>query len=259
MFQRSIKFGALLLLLAGSIGGQTRPAAQRPMDGGVREVLISIYIPSLPSAPFTATVKTETVRALADGSSIILKNHRLIARDKEGRIFQERRLLVPDDGKHESIVTQTEISDPVRNLLYICMPREKLCQLEPYTTRDSRLPPADVERPKGPGIPEQESLGTQIIAGLETVGTRESAVILSGAIGNNSPILSKREYWYSAQLGLNLLSTRQDPRFGAQRFELSDVALGEPDAKLFEPPSGYQVIDQHRQMEGPSTIAATPN
>jgi hypothetical protein len=59
-------------------------------------------------------------------------NHRAIARDNAGRIFQERRLLVPDDGKHESIVTQIEISDPVAHDLYICRPREQVCQRESF-------------------------------------------------------------------------------------------------------------------------------
>ena len=78
---------------------------QRPPDGGTREVLISILIPSLPNAPFTAIVNTEWIRQLPDGSSITLKNHRAIARDAAGRIFQERRALVPDDGKSKSGVT----------------------------------------------------------------------------------------------------------------------------------------------------------
>jgi hypothetical protein len=50
----------------------------------------------------------------------------LIARDKSGRIFQERRLLVPEDGKQESVVTQTEITDPVSHEQYICVPQERL-------------------------------------------------------------------------------------------------------------------------------------
>src|SRR5215469_11565662 len=82
---------------------QQRPPqqSQRLADGGLREVLISILIPSLPAAPFTATVRTEWIRQLPDGSSITLKNYRAIARDTAGRIFQERRTLVPDDGKSE--------------------------------------------------------------------------------------------------------------------------------------------------------------
>jgi hypothetical protein len=66
----------------------------------------------MPNAPFTPTVNTEWIRQLPDGSNITLKNHRTIARDAQGRVFQERRYFVPDDGKHESTITQIEISDP---------------------------------------------------------------------------------------------------------------------------------------------------
>jgi hypothetical protein len=92
----------------------TRGERPRPHDGGVQERLVSILIPAVPRAPFSATVSTESIRMLADGSRITLVNHRAIARDGAGRIFQERRLLVPPDGEHESVITQTEISTPLR-------------------------------------------------------------------------------------------------------------------------------------------------
>jgi len=55
-------------------------------------------------------------------------------------------------------------------------------------------------------------------------------------MGNNRPILTKREIWYSPQLGVNLLSKRDDPRFGNQNFEVTHISLGDPDPKLFELP-----------------------
>jgi len=136
-------------------------------DGGTREVLVSIFIPSLPGAPFTATVNTEWIRALPDGTRITLKNHRLIARDKSGRIFQERRLLVPEDSKQESIVTQIEISDPVLHEQYICVPRESVCQWEGFHPVEYRLGAMDRTAANSSGPPNQESLGTQSIAGLK--------------------------------------------------------------------------------------------
>ena len=104
------KFELRTFLLLGGIILQFVPASyaqsahQGPPipDGGTPEVLLSIFIPSIPGAAFTATVNTEWVRALPDGTRITLKNRRLIARDKSGRIFQERRALVPVDGKNPS-------------------------------------------------------------------------------------------------------------------------------------------------------------
>jgi DDE family transposase len=60
---------------------------------------------------------------------------------------------------------------------------------------------------------------------------------------NNSPLLVKREYWYSPLLGINLSGSRSDPRFGTQNFEVTDVVIGEPDAKLFAVPSGSKMIN----------------
>ena len=246
-----------LLTLANSVSlaqapqRQQQPAqqSQRLADGGTREVLISILIPSLPDAPFAATVRTEWIRMLPDGSSITLKNHRAIARDKAGRIFQERRTLVPDDGKSESGISQIEISDPVSHRLYICVPQELVCQLEEFSAPPFGHAPTAATTPKHPGGPTEEDLGQQSISGLDTVGRRETTVIPTGQIGNNGPILVRREFWYSPQLGVNLISKREDPRFGIQNFEVTDIILGEPDSKLFEVPAGSKILDLRKLPE----------
>jgi hypothetical protein len=246
---------AVFLILPNSVSlAQTpqpaRQQPQRPPDGGTREVLISILIPSMANAPFTATVNTEWIRQLPDGSTITLKNHRTIARDAAGRIFQERRALVPGDGQAASGVTQIEISDPVAHELYICLPYGHTCQLEEFSPRESSSygPPGKPHMMQGSSV-ESEDLGKQSIGGLETIGTRETTIIPSGAIGNNSPLMSKREFWYSPQLGVNLISKLQHPLSGTQNFEVSDIVVGEPDVKLFAPPSGFKILDLRKPQE----------
>jgi hypothetical protein len=215
-------------------------SGERPPDGGSREVLVSILIPSLSNAPFSAVVNTESFRQLANGTSITLKNHRAIARDRAGRISQERRLLVPEDGKHESVVTQVEISDPVAHELFICVPKEQVCQGEDFDAPAFQAPKTAANAREGANL---QDLGKQSVGGVETIGTRETMVIEAGKIGNDSPIEVQREYWYSPQLGVNLISRLQDPRVGIQNFEVSDIALAEPDAKLFKVSSKMKVID----------------
>ena len=214
----------------------------------------------MPDAPFTATVNTEWIRQLPDGSNITLKNHRTVARDAKGRIFQERRYFVPDDGKHESFVTQIEISDPAAHELYICKPAERVCRLQQFSASNFLgLPTATTSSSKA-GAPGIENLGTQTIAGLETVGSRETNLVETGTIGNDSPILEKREFWYSPRLGVNLITRRQDSRFASQQnFEVTDIALGEPDAKLFELPSGYKILDMRRPPEVSSPQPSSQN
>jgi hypothetical protein len=246
-------------VLPGNLSVAQDAAPGRPPDGGTREVLISILIPSLPGAPFTATVNTESIRLLGDGTTITLKNHRAIARDNVGRIFQERRLLVPEDGKRELVITQIEISDPVAHKLYICVPRERVCQLEQFSAPDFAPPPAAATAVNSLGGPSREDLGKQTIGGLAAAGTLETGVIESGAIGNNSPLLVKREFWYSPRLGVNPIRKRLDPRFGTQNFEVSDIVLGQPDAKLFQVPAGFKVIDLRSATATSSSPAPPPN
>jgi hypothetical protein len=248
---------APVLLSTFSIG-QSPQQPQRLPDGGTREILVSILIPSLPNAPFSATVNTEWIRQLADGTTITVKNHRTIARDRAGRIFQERRLLVPEDGKHESVITQIEISDPVAHKLYICKPQEGVCQLELFSAPEFVDPKSRPFAPNRSGPASVENLGKQSIGGLETEGTRETVVIETGAIGNNSPIQVTREFWYSPQLGVNLISKREDPRFGVQNFELSNIFLGDPDSKLFEPPAGVRIIDLRQATAVPAGKRPSP-
>jgi len=255
---------SLFLTLPISALAQEPPAPrQRPQhapDGGTLEMISSIFIPSWPNSPFTATVSTTWVRQLPDGTTIALKNHRTIARDAAGRIFQERRMFVPESGNAESAVRQIQISDPVAHEFYVCKPAERVCRLEPFSRAESADFVAPAKGRKQAAASGTEDLGKQTIGGLEAVGTRETSVMPSGAIGNNSPLMSKHEFWYSPQLGINLITKRQEPRAGDQNFEVSDIVVGEPDAKLFAPPPGFKILAMRKPQEvSPSQASASPN
>jgi hypothetical protein len=75
-FARILLLSGFLIVSPAVCRAQTRGERPRPHDGGVQERLVSILIPAVPSAPFSATVSTESVRMLADGSRITLVNHR---------------------------------------------------------------------------------------------------------------------------------------------------------------------------------------
>ena len=233
----------------------TQGAMQRPPDGGVREKLVSILIPSLPNAAFSATVSTKSVRQLPNGAEITLVNQRKIARDNLGRIFQERRMLVPADKTNESVLTQIEISDPVKHALYICATEQHVCQLEEFSPVEGNDPSALGKEPTGPGI---EHLGKQTIEGIETRGVRQSVEIPAGQIGNDRVLVATREYWYAPKLGVNLLSTRDDPQYGKQEFRVTEIVLGEPNASLFEPPRDARILDLRNPPDTPAG-SPTPN
>src|SRR5258708_2554790 len=184
---------AVFLLAPNAAHPQGQREPRRAPEGGPGEMLLGPPRRSLPNAPSTAIMTTEWMREFADATTIPRKNRRAIARDTAGRVFQERRLLVPDDGKHDSPVTQIEISDPISHAFYICVPQELVCQVEIFSAPEPAIPPVSTAERK-PGSPAPADLGKQTIRGLETVGARDNMVIPAGAIGNDRPVFTKREF-----------------------------------------------------------------
>ena len=222
-------------------------------DGGVREVLESIVIPPIPNAPFTATLDTEWVRYAGQGATITLVNERHIARDRSGRIYQERWYLVAKYGKEKSEMNWIQIADPKRHTLYNCSPQRHICELKDYDPSDE-LSAATQRAPMPSGETQHgqtkvEDLGTRNIAGVETVGRRETRVIAQGEMGNDQEVTSVNETWHSQELGMNLLSIRSGPIVGKQTFTITELSSGDPDAHLFELPAGYEVRDVRK--DGP--------
>jgi len=86
-----------------------------------------------------------------------------------------------------------------------------------------------------------EDLGRQVLEGVLAHGTRETATIPAGAIGNERPIEITSERWYSDELEAVVLSRTSDPRFGETSYRLVNVARGEPSADLFAVPQGYEL------------------
>jgi hypothetical protein len=221
-------------------------------DGGVTETLQSIYIPTLVGAPSSAMVHTEWVRAIPGGGSFTATNQRRVARDGQGRIYEERWELAPKDSGIQSRMNVIQIADPNLHTLYNCFVFERRCVLLKFADAAVTAYEAPVV-PTGPlanskGFTTHLDLGVRSIAGLDTKGTRETTTLLPGAMGNDRPYVTVREFWNSPQLGVNLLSIVDGPLTGKQTFTLSDVSLTEPDPELFKLPQGYQVLDRRRQV-----------
>lgn len=222
-------------------------------DGGVRQVLESIVIPPTQNAPFQATLDTEWVRSALDGGTITLVNERHIARDGRGRIYEERWALVPKFhslGEVPSKLTWIQIADPKAHTLYNCSTDKHVCDLVTYdptkdlTAAQPRIPPRTGTVDNGPFT--LEDLGTRNIAGVDTVGIRETYRIEVGAMGNDQPMTSVKEEWHSQELAINLLSICSGPAVGKQTFTVVELSASEPDPHLFELPPGYKVHDQRK-------------
>jgi hypothetical protein len=221
-------------------------------DGGVSEVLQSIYIPPLVDAPFTAIVHTEWTRPMVGGGTFTFVNQRQVARDSRGRIYEERWPLAPKGSDVQSHMNVIQIADPAAHTLYNCFTLQKphRCELDAFAEPAMHsYKPAVL--PSGPlannmGTRTHEELGTRSIAGIETVGTRDTNSFNAGTMGSDQPFASYREFWQAPQLGVNLYSEVVNPQVGKQVFTLSDVTLAEPDPRLFDLPEGYTVADRRK-------------
>jgi hypothetical protein len=244
--------------LVSTAPGSQPQGTQKPVqqffaqDGGTREVLESIVIPPKAQAPFSLLLQTEWVKTLSDGGTITSVNERHIARDSKGRIYQERWFLVPKNGKIESKMTTIQISDPNTHTLYNCFMLEEphQCELSTYTPSTSAVyrfeSPSTGTLPDEAGSVIHDNLGKQLISGVETVGTRDAVIYNPGVFGNDRKVTVEREFWYSPQLGINLLSKRSDPRFGTQTFTATNLILSEPDAHMFDLPAGFKIVDRRQ-------------
>lgn len=86
---------------------------------------------------------------------------------------------------------------------------------------------------------QKESLGTQVIEGVQAEGTRNTMTIPAGAIGNDLPIQIVSERWYSPELHTVVMSKHSDPRMGETVYRLTNIDRNEPARNLFEVPPDY--------------------
>ena len=97
-----------------------------------------------------------------------------------------------------------------------------------------------IERNAGPA----ESLGKQTLEGVESEGTRTTSTLPAGAIGNDRPIQTVSERWYSPDLQTVMMSRHNDPRTGEETFRLTNVNRTEPSPDLFQVPPGYHTLER---------------
>jgi hypothetical protein len=91
------------------------------------------------------------------------------------------------------------------------------------------------------GNAKEESLGKQLIEGIEAEGARTTITIPAGEIGNERPIEIISERWYSPELQTVVMTKHSDPRFGETVYRLTNISRSEPDASLFQVPSDYRI------------------
>jgi hypothetical protein len=88
-----------------------------------------------------------------------------------------------------------------------------------------------------------DALGKRVIEGVNCDGSRVVSTLEAGAIGNDRPIQTVNERWFSQDLQTVMMTKHTDPRMGEESFRLVNVNRSEPAAYLFQIPAGYQPIE----------------
>jgi hypothetical protein len=235
---KTLIFAALVTLSASA---QETPA--HAPDGATFQRIQSIDIPPIANAPFSATVTTEWTRILPDGNTITTSNHRTVARDSSGRVFQERRYFSPTGNTQVTQLSELDYQDPNRHQLYICHPATQLCNLYHWDAPAAAAISKPGPLPGGKGTVTLEDLGRKTIENLNVVGSREITTFNANTIGNNQAEPVVKEFWYAPSLGINVVTKRFDPRASAaQNFDVTAISLTEPDPKFFVPPTNYRIL-----------------
>jgi hypothetical protein len=92
-----------------------------------------------------------------------------------------------------------------------------------------------------------EDLGTMVIEGYTVTGTRYTNTIPAGVMGNDQPMTTTNERWFSQDLKMELLNKSESPESGKRVHRLVNIRLGDPDPLLFQVPADYTVKETPQQ------------
>jgi hypothetical protein len=222
-------------------------------------------------APYAADAVTERLQTLSDGNRISHKNTSQVFRDADGRVRREQTFgmignWVSADRSPEKTIF---INDPVAGTHYILDPENQTATKMKVDTavaeKGVKVEKDDVDvededvfvaPAPGPGFrhtmryktsnaenTRTESLGKQTMEGVEVEGSRRVTTIPEGEIGNERPIETVTEKWYSPELKVYVMTKHSDPRFGETTYRLTNIRRGDQDPSLFQVPAGYKITE----------------
>jgi hypothetical protein len=239
MFRCLPVFAAALPLLLAQEPAGLHPPPYR----GVATQMDGVFVTPVPGVPFSAIVRLETTQSLPDGTSATRKTTNAIARDSQGRIYNERRPLLPASFNGTPPVAASHIFDPQTRISTFLNPRTRLARQIVVPERPPTAPPPAALL----NVPnfKQEDLGVDTIENVAVHGMRQTRTIPPAATGAAAAVAVTDEYWYSDDLHMNMLTKHSDPRTGMQVVTITQVNRAEPDAAMFQVPAGYKVVDEN--------------
>jgi len=202
-------------------------------------------------APYTADVNLTRTQTLPDGNVIQHTMTGKVARDAAGRTYSVETSNGGPLGQNGP-VTRISIFDPVAGYSYELDPTTKTAVRRAIHTAPAGagnwgggggggLKAVPGDKPANPNAVKAD-LGTQMVNGVNALGTSHTRTIPAGAMGNAKPIVSTSETWYSPELQTVISAKFADPRSGQSNFALTNIQTS-ADPSLFQVPAGYTISD----------------
>ncbi len=196
-------------------------------------------------APFSAEILTESAQTLGNGAKLTRRTTGMVYRDSEGRTRRELSAIIAGpfatSGDAQRVIF---INDPIAGISSTIIPDTNTAHTKtlPVISDD---PPPDTEFTSENS--RTESLGKQIIEGVEAEGTRTTILIPAGRVGNDKPLEIVHERWRSPELQTILLSRHSDPRWGETVYKLRNINRSAPDQSLFSLPPRSTINDAKKR------------
>jgi hypothetical protein len=228
-----------------------QPGTQQPQapQGWQRTAPIVAQSGPVIGRPLSGTETRRTTQTLGDGTTVERADVSHFYRDGSSRTREESPVRV-------------EIFDPVGHFEYDLNRTKKTYVKIPLSnnatfsvavfggTSSTSVYSSDgnshaVVRSSPSGI--TEDLGQLMVNGVLAKGSRVTETIPVGALGNNREIKIVNERWYSDDLQILVKSINNDPRFGVNTYEITNIDRSTPDPSLFMPPSDFTEVDYNHR------------
>jgi TonB family protein len=235
----------LFCLVSSNAYSQNVATTPPPPQQATVPHISGVFIPPVPNAPFSGKVEITSRQKLADGSVYVLRTINYIARDSQGRTYNESRKMVSASYQQEPPLIYTHIYDPASGLDSRLDPDTLIAKQQAmHAPPKPSASAAPVENAGASGSAvKQEDLGTRMFQQLVLHGTRQSA-----------PPNEVNEFWYSPDLSIFVDRKHQDPIW-EQTVEANELDRSEPDPAKFAVPANYQVVkvtENQNSGSGPS-------
>src|SRR5580698_5165936 len=243
---------AIFCFFALGAFGQMFMNTRTSINADVMTVTVSqprFRMQAVTGSPYSADHVSQHVQTLADGTHITQpENTTKMSRDSDGRTRTERTMGSGFQQEQNGKFVLVEILDPVGKAAYVLDQQNKVAHKFTMADPPERKAAVTASSASAANKPftehTNENLGTKNIEGVIAEGTRFTNTVPIGAQGNDRPMVTAGETWYSQELKMAVLSTYSDPRNRESTTKLVNISRAEPDASLFAPPAGYSVVEE---------------